>query len=82
MDLSVLVTAHGPLHVVKPNKEKVLKMLRSTDTMNPNALSLIAIYFIDGDKYSMNSSLTSQAEGTMKGQSMGELIEYENWAKQ
>lgn len=67
---------------VKPNKEKVLKMLRSTDTTNPNALSLIAIYFIDGDKYSMVSSLTSQASGTMKGQSMGELIEYENWAKQ
>ena len=69
---------------IKPNKEKVLKMLRTTESsaLVADPTTLIARYFIDGEKYSMDSSLTGQVTSTMKGQTMGDLIEYENWAKQ
>lgn len=67
---------------ITPNKAKVLKMLRSKESNVADATSLIATYFRNGDKYSMDTSLTGEVTNSMAGQQVSELIVYENWAKQ
>ncbi len=68
---------------VVPNKEQVLKTLGQMESAtDPAAMSLIAKYFKNGDKYSLNTQLSGEVTNSMAGQSMGELIIYENWAKQ
>lgn len=65
-----------------PNKTMVLKTLRQMESTDPDAMSLIARYFKNGDKYSLETKLSGEVTNSMAGQSMGELIIYENWAKQ
>ena len=72
---------NGATQVV-PNKELVLKMLGAKESEDENAMSLIAKYFKNGDKYSFDTSLKAEVTNTMAGQQIGELIVYENWAKQ
>ncbi len=67
---------------VVPNKEQVLKTLGQMESTAPDAMSLIAKYFQNGDKYSLDTKLSGEVTNSMAGQSMGELIIYENWAKQ
>ena len=67
---------------VKPNKLDVLQLLRLKESEDDDAMSLVARYFIDGDRYSMDSTLSGTVTNTMNGQQMGELIIYENWSKQ
>lgn len=75
------VILDGATQVV-PNKEMVLKMLSAKESDAENAMSLIAKYFRNGDKYSFDTSLKAEVTNTMAGQQIGELIVYENWAKQ
>lgn len=67
---------------VMPNKALVLKTLRQPESSDADAMSLIAKYFKNGDKYSLDTKLSGEVTNSMAGQSMGELIVYENWAKQ
>lgn len=67
---------------IEPNKEQVLKTLGQMESSGADAMSLIAKYFKNGDKYSMETKLSGEVTNSMAGQSMGELIIYENWAKQ
>lgn len=75
---------------VEPNKTLVLKTLRQEErdaTGNvvddgTGPVSLISKYFKNGDKYSMDTKLSGQVTNSMAGQSLGELIVYENWTKQ
>lgn len=67
---------------VKQSKLDVLQLLREKESADADAMSLIARYFINGDRYSMDTSLSGTATNTMTSQKMGDLIVYENWAKQ
>ena len=67
---------------IEPNKAMVLKTLRQKETTDATAVSLISKYFKDGDKYSMDTQLSAQASSSMGDQALGDLIIYENWAKQ
>lgn len=67
---------------ISSDKSNVLKILRSKESDAADAKSIIATYFINGDKYSMDSSLTGEAINTMTGQQISDLIVYENWTKQ
>lgn len=67
---------------ITPNKTNVLKMLRSKESADADAASLIATYFRNGDKYSMDTSLTGEVTNAMDVQQISDLIVYENWAKQ
>ena len=67
---------------ITPNKADVLKVLRAKESTDADAASLIATYFRNGDKYSMDTSLTGEATNTGVEQKMSDLIVYENWAKQ
>ena len=70
------------VNIIQPDKALVLKTLRQMESEEADAKSLIAKYFKDGDKYSMDTQLSTHASNTMDGQSLGDLIVYENWAKQ
>ena len=66
-----------------PNKTLVLRTLRQPESTDPDALSLIARYFKNGEKYSLETRLSGEVDNSMTGQqSMSELIVYENWRKQ
>lgn len=68
---------------VTPNKSLVLKMLRMKESDAADAPSLIAKFFKNGDKYSLDTSLTGVVTNSMSGQQeISDLIIYENWAKQ
>lgn len=67
---------------ITSDKSNVLKVLRSKESDAADAKSVIATYFINGDKYSMDSSLTGEVSNTMTGQQISDLIVYENWTKQ
>lgn len=67
---------------IMPNKTTVLKTLRQPETADPDAISLIAKYFKNGEKYSLDTKLSGEVTNSMAGQQMGELVVYENWAKQ
>ena len=76
------ITSGGSV-TINANKTNVLKMLRAkVNASDPDSKTLIETYFIDGDKYSMDSTLNSQVNNNMNGQQLGELIIYENWTKQ
>lgn len=78
-----LIVNGGGSVTINANKTNVLKMLRSkVNPADPDSKTLIETYFVDGDKYSMDSTLDSQVNNNMKGQQLGELIIYENWTKQ
>lgn len=83
-DGKIVITGGGSINI-SPDKANVLKMLRAkADPDNPDSKTIIATYFINGDKYSMDSSLSLQTEATnsMYDQQLGKLIVYENWTKQ
>ena len=66
-----------------PIKTLVLRTLRQPESTDPDALSLIARYFKNGNKYSLETRLSGEVDNSMTGQqSMSELIVYENWRKQ
>lgn len=66
-----------------PNKTLVLKTLRQMETGGgEDAMSLIAKYFKNGSQYSLETKLSGEVTNSMAGQSMGELVIYENWRKQ
>ena len=75
---------------VEPNKTLVLKTLRQDERdasgnivdAGTGAVSLISKYFKNGERYSMDTKLSGEVTNTMAGQSLGDLIVYENWAKQ
>lgn len=77
-----IILENGVTYVM-PNKELVLRTLRQPASAEADAMSLIAKYFKNGANYSMDTRLSGEVENSMTGQqSMGELIVYENWAKQ
>ena len=81
-DGKIIISGGGSI-TVDANKADVMKMLRSNVTVgDPDSDTLIETYFIDGNKYSLDSSLTSEVNNNMHGQQIGELIIYENWTKQ
>ena len=67
---------------IVPNKSLVLKTLGQMESSDADAMSLIAKYFKNGDKYSLDTQLSGEVTNSMAGTSMGELIIYENWTKQ
>lgn len=67
---------------VKTNKLDVIQVLREKESDAADAMSLVARYFINGDRYSMDSTLSGTVSNTMASQHIGELIIYENWSKQ
>ena len=76
-----VVFDNGVSNVV-PNKALVLKTLRQMESDAADAKSLIAKYFDNGEKYSLDTQLSGEVTNSMSGQSMGNLIVYENWKKQ
>ena len=81
-DGKIIISGGGSI-TVDANKADVMKMLRSKITVgDPDSATLIETYFIDGNKYSLDSTLTSEVNNNMQGQQIGELIIYENWTKQ
>ena len=81
-DGKIIISGGGSI-AVDANKADVMKMLRSKITAgDPDSATLIETYFIDGNKYSLDSTLTSEVNNNMQGQQIGELIIYENWTKQ
>lgn len=81
-DGKIIISGGGSI-TVDANKADVMKMLRSKITAgDPDSATLIETYFIDGNKYSLDSTLTSEVNNNMQGQQIGELIIYENWTKQ
>ncbi len=87
-DFDGLLITDGKVYIgsgvtsVMPNKTLVLKTLRQQESDEADAMSLIAKYFKNGEKYSLDTKLSGEVTNSMAGQSMGELIVYENWAKQ
>ena len=67
---------------VEPDKNTVLRVLRGKESSDEDAISLIAMYFKNGSQYSMDTMLSGEVMNSSAGQQMGELIVYENWAKQ
>lgn len=75
---------------VVPNKALVLRTLRQEEcdengalvNPGPDSLSLIAKYFKNGNRYSLDTKLSGDVTNSMAGQSIGDLIVYENWTKQ
>lgn len=80
-DGKIIISGGGSI-TVSANKADVIKMLRCKAAEDPDAKTLIETYFVDGEKYSLDSSLTSHVNNNMQGQQIGELIIYENWTKQ
>lgn len=85
-DGKIIITGGGSV-TISPDKEMVMKLLKiiaNPDDPITEQRTVIATYFINGDKYSMDSSLALQSEvsNNMQGQQIGELIVYENWTKQ
>ena len=75
------VTVSGAAKV-EPDKNTVLRVLRGKESSDEDAISLIAMYFKNGSQYSMDTMLSGEVMNSSAGQQMGELIVYENWAKQ
>lgn len=75
---------------IEPNKTEVLRVLRRRESdghgneipQAPDALSLMTKYFRNGNLYSMDTKLSGDVTNSMSGQTMGDLIVFENWAKQ
>ena len=75
---------------IEPNKSVVLRVLRRRESdgsgneipQAPDALSLMTKYIKNGSMYSMDTELSGDVTNSMAGQTMGDLIVYENWAKQ
>lgn len=75
---------------IEPNKTLVLKTLRQEERDasgnvvdgGTGPVSLISKYFKNGEQYSMDTKLSGQVTNSMSGQALGDLIVYENWAKQ
>ena len=78
-----IVFDSGVANIV-PNKALVLKTLRQmeSEVIEADTKSLIARYFKNGEMYSLDTKLSGEVTNSLSGQSMGELIVYENWTKQ
>ena len=84
------VYVESGVNQVTPNKASVLKVLRRRESdasgnevpAAPDTLSLIAKYFKNGNLYSLDTTLSGDVTNSMAGQSIGDLIVYENWTKQ
>ena len=87
-DFDGLIITDGKVYLdsgvssIQPNKTLVLKTLRQPESDAEGAISLIAKYFKNGSQYSLDTQLSGEVSNSMSGQSMGELIVYENWKKQ
>lgn len=95
-DFDGLLIVDGKVYIenlvnkVEPNKTLVLKTLRQDERdasgnvvdNGTGPVSLISKYFKNGEQYSMDTKLSGQVTNSMTGQSLGDLIVYENWAKQ
>lgn len=87
-DFSGVLICDGKVYInngvmnVTTNKSNVLRILRSKESNAADAKSIIATYFNNGDKYSMDSTLTGEVTNSMAGQQISDLIVYENWTKQ
>ncbi len=75
------IIVNGGVACVQPDKANVIKMLRTPESDAADATSLIATYFKDGDKYSMDTSLSAEVNNSMAGQEISDLVVYENWEK-
>ena len=95
-NFSGLLIADGKVYIesgvnqIEPNKTEVLRVLRRRESdahgneipQAPDALSLMTKYFRNGNLYSMDTKLSGDVTNSMSGQTMGDLIVFENWAKQ
>lgn len=88
-DFSGIVIARGTVTVknaavndVYGNKPNLVKILQTKmDPTNPASKTLIAHYFIDGEKYVLDDGDTGADLGTGDYIALEELVTYEEWTK-